>query len=104
MSRVIPVLVLAFVFSVAGCATKEIPTIVTKEVKIAVPVPCTIDLKEKRPALLTLPELQEQLAVAPNVDSKAKLITTQLLFYIGWLPVIEGAIQGCKMAPNAATK
>ncbi len=101
MSRIVPAILLGVLFTVAACASKDVaPILVTKEVKIPVPVPCKVDIKGQRPALLTLSEMQEKIAAAPNVDTKAQLVTTQLLAYMGWLPVVEAAVKGCEMAPK----
>jgi len=100
MSRIIAASALAAVFLVTACTHKSEPVIVTKDVNIAVPVPCTVDTKNQRPALLTLKEFQARFDAAPNVDTKAQLMTSQLLAHMGWLPVVEGAMQGCEMAPK----
>lgn len=101
MSRIVSATALALVFLVTACARDSAPVIVTKDVNIAVPVPCTVDTKKQRPALLTLSEFQKRFDNAPNVDTKAQLMTSQLLAYMGWLPVVEGAMQGCQMAPKS---
>lgn len=93
----------AFLLVLTGCATRGVPDVVTKDVNIAVPVPCTVDTKNQRPALMTLAELQQKLADAPNLDTRAQIVTTQLLAYMGWLPVVEGAMKGCEMAPKRGT-
>lgn len=100
MNKIIPATVLAIVFLVTACAHKEIATVVTKDVNIAVPVPCTVDIKNQRPDLMTRERLWEQLSLVPNSDARAKIVTSQLLGYMGWLPVVEGAMQGCEMAPK----
>lgn len=101
MSRIIPASILAVVFLTTACAHKDKPAIVTKDVNIAIPVPCTVDTKNQRPDLMTRQKLWETLSLVPNVDSRAKIVTSQLLAYMGWLPVVEGAMQGCEMAPKS---
>lgn len=92
---------LAMVILLASCATRGPDRVVTKDVNIAVAQPCTVDTKKKRPALLaTREELWAALSAAPNVDTRAKIVTNQLLAYMGWLPVTEAAMAGCKMAPK----
>lgn len=104
MSKLLPVALLAIVFLVESCAGRDTaPVIVTKDVNIAVPVPCAVDTKNQRPALLTLPEFQKKFAELPNVDARSQLIVDQLLAHMGWLPVVEGAMQGCEMAPKRNT-
>lgn len=101
MKHAVAVAALAGFFLLTSCAHDQTPVVVTKEVKVAVPVPCKIDDHKQRPKLLTLAELQDALAKAPNVDSKALLISSQLLLYMGWLPVVEGALEGCKLVPGS---
>lgn len=80
-----------------GCSTPD-PVVVTKEVKIAVPTPCNPKLPD-RPALMTKDQLKGSLAAAPNLDERVKILTTQVLLYIGWVPEIEAGLNGCKGAP-----
>lgn len=94
-------LILAAAFLLlSGCATPA-PEIQTRDVKVAVAQPCKTDQRDQRPELLTLTQLRDKLAQAPGVDDKAKIVTTQLLAYMGWLPVVEAAMQGCQKAPPA---
>lgn len=102
MKNLLPATLMAIAFLLAGCARDGVDVIVTKDVNIAVPVPCAVDTKNQRPALMTLEELQKQLEGAPNIDTKAQIVTAQLLAYMGWLPVVESAMKGCEMAPKPA--
>jgi hypothetical protein len=85
-------------FTLVGCATPE-PRIVTKEVKVAVPTPCKPTLGQ-RPALMTKDQVKVALASAPTFDDKTKIITEQLLLYIGWTPIVEAGLKGCAGVPN----
>lgn len=82
------------VLPVAGCGTARDPQIITKEVKVAVPTPCTPELGQ-RPKLMTFDEIKAALAAAPNSDAKTKIITEQLLLYVGWMPKVEAGLKGC---------
>lgn len=93
MKRILSLAIAAIIL--AGCASKQEPTIETQTVAIAVPVPCHTDTKKQRPDLMDLPKLKAALAAAPNVDTKAQIVMSQLLAYMGWLPVTEAAIAGC---------
>ena len=84
---------LCLCFAVSACAAPD-PRIVTKEVKVAVPTPCKPDIGP-RPALLTKDQIKDALAKAPTLDDKTKIITEQLLLYIGWTPRVEAGLSGC---------
>lgn len=86
---------LAVLFLLMGCAAKPAPEIVTKEVKVLVPVPCNTDVGE-RPHLMTRAELWTALSAAQDTDERTKIVTSQLLAYMGWLPVVETGLKGCK--------
>ena len=86
--------IICLCFALAACATPE-PRVVTKEVKVAVPTPCKPDLGP-RPALMTKDQIKTALAAAPTLDDKTKIITEQLLLYIGWTPVVEAGLKGCE--------
>jgi len=101
MSRLASASILAVVFLVTSCAHKSEPVIVTKDVDIAIPVPCAVDTKNQRPDLMTRQRLWDTLSLVPNTDAKTKIVTSQLLAYMGWLPVVEGAMQGCRMEPKS---
>jgi len=101
MSRILSASILAVVFLTTSCAHKSEPVIVPKEIDIAIPVPCAVDTKNQRPDLMTRERLWDTLSLVPNVDSRAKIVTSQLLAYMGWLPVVEGAMQGCRMEPKS---
>lgn len=91
-------LALALVFTLPmlqGCGHVRDAKVETQIVEKAVPVPCNPPLPP-RPALMTKAEIKAALAAAPTLDDRAKIITTQLLLYLGWTPTIEGALQGCR--------
>lgn len=91
---------LAAAIFLAGCTTPPSPepVIITKEVKVAVTVPCKPTLPA-RPNLMTKEQIKGALAVAPSLDDKVKIMTEQLLLYVGWMPIVEGALTGCGTAP-----
>ena len=80
---------------VSGCAVKSEPQIVTKEVKVAVATPCKPTLPP-RPALKTKDQISAAVSSTQNLDDKIKIITEQLLLYIGWTPVVEAGLNGCE--------
>lgn len=86
---------LAVAMSQAGCTWDDPPRTETRDVNIAVAQPCTVDTKNQRPALLNLDQLRAAIVVAPNSDTRAQIITNQLLAHMGWLPVVEDAMKGC---------
>lgn len=81
----------------AACSTPE-PQIITKEVHIAVPTPCDPTLPA-RPALMDKDQVKAALATAPAFDDRVKILSSQLLLYMGWTPIVEAALNGCKSAP-----
>lgn len=90
-------LLLALIFTLpmlATCGHTPDAKVETQVVEKAVPVPCNPPLPP-RPALMTKDQIKAALAVAPTFDDRAKIVATQLLLYMGWLPTIEGALQGC---------
>lgn len=94
-------LALAFLFVLASCATPE-PKIETKPVNIAVPVKCGVELGE-RPMLQTKEVIAKALAAAPTFDDRLKIVSEQLLLYMGWTPKVEGALSGCVTVPKVPT-
>lgn len=97
MRLVIAVALLAL----AGCGAVSQDKIVTQEVKVAVPVPCRPVLPP-RPKLLSKQELATAVTAAPNFDERVRLISDQLLLYMGWVPVIEAGLSGCGAIPVPA--
>jgi hypothetical protein len=85
-------------FLLYGCSTPE-PKIVTQIVKEAVPTPCNPKL-DPRPALMTKDQIRTSLAAAPNIDDRVKILTTQVLLYLGWVPELEAGLNGCKGVPS----
>ena len=94
MKKLLPLSVCALL---AACTTPE-PQIITKEVKIAVPTPCSPDTGP-RPALMTKDQVKTALAASPAFDDRVKILSNQLLLYMGWTPIVEAALSGCKSAP-----
>ncbi len=90
---VVCMLAVALSVILLGCTTPE-PRIITKEVKVAVPVPCKPNLGP-RPGLLTKDQIRDALEKAQSLDEKVRILTTQALLYIGWVPVVESALAGC---------
>lgn len=91
-------LLLALLFTLpmlASCGHTPDAKVDTQTVDKAVPVPCDPPLPP-RPALMTKDQIKAALAAAPTLDDRAKIITSQLLLYLGWTPTIEGALQGCR--------
>lgn len=86
--------------ALAGCATPAPPEpiVITKEVKVAVAVPCKPTLPA-RPNLMTKEQIKAVIAVAQSLDDKVKIVTEQLLLYVGWVPVVEAALDGCGKVP-----
>ena len=80
-----------------GCAAPE-PKIVTETVKVAVPTPCDPKLAP-RPDLMTRDQIKAALAAAPSFDDRVKILTTQVLLYVGWVPEVVAALNGCKGVP-----
>jgi len=90
--------VLAVLLILTGCGTPPEPKIVTQTVKVEVPVPCKPDLGQ-RPALMTKDQINAALVAAPNFDERVRLLTDQLLLYMGWMPQVEAAVKGCSQVP-----
>lgn len=94
---------LATLLLLAGCAHRDqnaAPEVKTQIVNVAVPQPCRTDEHKQRPVLMTTDQIRAALAAAPNVDSKAQIVMSQLVLYMGWLPVVESAIDGCSAKQN----
>ncbi len=90
-------LLAATIIFLAGCSPHEkaAPEILTRDVNIAVSQPCKVDTKNQRPNLMTWEQVRAAIDASPNVDAKAKVITSQLIAYMSWLPVVEDAMKGC---------
>lgn len=95
-------ILIALLVGLSGCTTPD-AKIVTQKVEVAVPVPCKPDLG-KRPVLLTKDQVKVALAGAANLDDKLKIISEQLLLYIGWVPVIEAGLAGCAGGTNSGAR
>lgn len=93
----------AALLSLAACGTPQPARIETNDVNVAVAQPCVVDTHHERPNLMTKTQVLDAMTAAPNVDSRAKIVTMQLLAYIGWLPVVEGAMQGCEAVPSPSS-
>jgi len=88
------IIVAALILLLTACGTTR-ERIVIQEVKVSVPVPCDPTLPQ-RPALMTKEKVRAAMAAALNLDDRIKIVTEQLLLHIGWVPVIEGGLRGCK--------
>ncbi len=96
------IILAALCLPLAACATPE-TKIDTVPVDVAVPVPCKPDLGA-RPALLTKEQIKAALDAAPVHDDKVKIITEQLLLYLGWTAKVEAGLKGCEGPNISATK
>lgn len=85
---------LAFALFLAGCQTPE-PKIVTKDVNVAVPVNCNPKITLPASHIMTRNELSAALAKAPNVTEKARIVSDQLLLWMGYGPQLEAGIKAC---------
>lgn len=87
-----------------GCPTPQTPEpeIKVDIAKVAVTLPCKPTLPA-RPKLMTKEQIKGALVVAPTLDDKVKIVTEQLLSYIGWTPVVEGALEGCGKVPSGTS-
>jgi hypothetical protein len=94
---------LAFLLMLASCGTPPEPVIQTKIVEKAVPVPCKKPDLGPRPLLQGKDEIAKALAAAPTFDDRLKIVTEQLLLYVGWTPKVEAGLDGCTSVPNAET-
>ena len=92
--------VLAAGLYLVGCAAPE-PKIVKQEVRIEVPVVCAPQLPP-RPQLMTKDDLKAAMDGAATFDDRVKILAAQVLLYVGWVPVVEAALDGCSRVP--ATK
>ena len=97
MKRAIAIITLIML---AGCAAPPEPQIITKTVNVAVPTPCHPDLGP-RPELMTKDQLKSAVAAAASFGDRIKVLTSQVLLYIGWVPVVEAGIKGCEESPPA---
>lgn len=88
------ILIIAPALLLAACSLPQEPKIVTVTVEKAVPVPCTVKLGD-RPDLQTKDAITKALAAAPDFDDRLKIVTEQLLLYMGWTPKVEAALVGC---------
>lgn len=80
--------------ALAGCGTPPEPVIKTVTVEKAVPVQCSPKLPA-RPKLLTYAQVKVAIQGAATFDDRLKIINEQLLLHLGWLPVVEAALDGC---------
>lgn len=100
--KITTILCFLFIASIVlvGCTTPQDPVIKTVTVEKAVPVKCTVTLGD-RPDLQTRDVLAKALAAAPSFDDRMKIVTEQLLLYMGWTPKVEAALSGCSNVPNS---
>ena len=101
MKRALTAIILAaFLGGCPGPQTPE-PEIKVDVAKVAVTVPCKPTLPA-RPTLMTKEQIKGALAITPTLDDKVKIVTEQLLLYMGWTPIVEGALEGCGKIPPAS--
>ena len=87
----------------AACAKPPEPVIQTVTVEKAVPVPCPVKLGD-RPDLQNKDVLAKALVAAPSFDDRMKIVTEQLLLYMGWTPKVEAALAGCSTVPKSPSQ
>lgn len=87
--------------TLTACAARPDAKVEVHEVKVAVPVPCPVKLGD-RPELRSKEQIASDLAAAPTFDDRIKILSEQLLLYIGWVPKVEGALAGCVAVPKPA--
>ncbi|MGC8534867.1 MAG: hypothetical protein ACP5QR_04965 [Rhizomicrobium sp.] len=92
MTRYLPAL--AVCLALTGCAT---PTtrIVTKTVDVAVPVRCAPTIAPPPAHIMTMAELQRAINTASTVTEQARIVSEQLLLWLGYGPELEAAVQEC---------
>lgn len=86
---------LAVCVALAGCAT---PTtrIVTKTVNVAVPVSCNPTIAPPPAHIMSRQELSNAINNAPNVTEEARIVSEQLLLWLGYGPELEAAVKKCR--------
>ena len=86
-------------FLLAGCVTpppSPPPKIETQKVDVAVPVRCSVTVpKPAEPVARSKDDLWKMLQAAPNVTERARIVSDQLLIWLGYGPKLEAALQGC---------
>lgn len=85
---------LALSLALAACQTAE-PRIVTRDVNIAVPIRCAPHIAPPPAHIMTPAELAAALARAPNVTERARIVSDQLLLWLGYDPQLEAGLQAC---------
>lgn len=87
----------------AGCATTPPASIIqTQEVDKAIPVSCAPTNMPVRPDLMTKDQVKAALAAATDFDDRVKIVSEQLLAYMGWTPAVEAALKGCESQGNSS--
>lgn len=91
--------------AVHGCAPAPAPepVVTIQKADIAVAQGCNPVLPP-RPDLMTKQQVLAAIAGAVTFDDKMKIVTRELVAYIGWVPVIEGGLKGCATVPMAPPK
>ena len=84
--------------ALAGCAT---PTarIVTKTVDVAVPVRCAPVIAPPPAHIMSRDELTKAIDMAPNVTEEARIVSEQLLLWLGYGPELDAAVKECSAIP-----
>jgi len=77
--------------ALTACATTSEPRIVTKEVKVPVPVACAVSAGEDP----IYPDSDEALKAAPNVLERVKLLAAGRLLRIAREMELKAAVKGC---------
>jgi len=84
----------------AGCVTTPPPAppkIEIQKVDVAVPIRCSVAVeKPAEPVARSKEELWQILQAAPNVTERSRIVSDQLLIWLGYGPKLETALQGCK--------
>lgn len=87
---------LAMSLALGACSSTGTPQIVTKEVKVMVPVPCAANVEKPAAAIVhSTGELRTMLNAAPNVTERARIVSDQLLLWLVYGSQLEAANEAC---------
>jgi hypothetical protein len=84
--------ILAVSLTCAACATVPEPRILTREVKVMVPVPCAV----APPAKPTYADTPEAVRGAPNLAERLKLFLAGREQRDGYIIGLEASVAGCR--------